>query len=91
MMITMHVQGWHFIDVNLINIVPSIKLHLPEVRHELCVAYMRETRWERKRERERDRMLRNVHTLKVWSNEDKDVYSGIARMMSHLMGRIYIL
>ena len=40
MKITMRVPGRHFIDVNLINIVQSIKLHLPEVRHELCVAYI---------------------------------------------------
>jgi hypothetical protein len=102
MMITMHVQWWHFIDVNLINIVPSFKLHRPEVRHVLFVAYIREMRCERKRERKsdkmqkererkKDRMRRNVHTLKVWSNEDKDVYLSIARMMSHLMGRICIL
>ena len=40
MKITIRLPGRHFIDVNLINIVPSIKLHLPEVRHELCVAYV---------------------------------------------------
>ena len=40
MTITIRVPGRDFIDVNLINIVQSIKLHLPEVRHELCVAYV---------------------------------------------------
>ena len=46
----MHVPRWHFIDVNHINNVPSIRLYVPKKRQEIWVGIYK----ERERERERE-------------------------------------
>ena len=48
----MHVPRWHFIDVNHINNVPSIRLYVPKKRQEIWVGIYKERERERERERE---------------------------------------
>ena len=50
----MHAPGWHFIDVNHINNVPSIRLYVPKKRQEIWVGIYKERQRERERERERE-------------------------------------
>ena len=50
----MHPPRWHFIDVNHINNVPSIRLYVPKKRQEIWVGIYKERQRERERERERE-------------------------------------
>ena len=47
----MHPPRWHFIDVNHINNVPSIRLYVPKKRQEIWVGIYKERERERATER----------------------------------------
>ena len=65
MIIMMHPPRWHFIDVNHINNVPSIRLYVPKKRQEIWVGIYKEREREREREKERGSMNTNIQLLKV--------------------------